>query len=827
MALALRPPAAHLRCVFGVLLLTLISASLAAQTNYNNVLNATSGKVTVLNAAPLDFSPQLTIEAWLKPEPVADSYAAVVDKDRPYGLTFGVAAIVGRTDSVALTVGWPEGWAGGPRIASDSLTWTHVAVTIDTVAGVVVYYVNGIMASTLTGTKVRFSKNTSSLRFGRSPVGDLYRGMCDEIRLWNVVRSEAEINSLWKYEAKGNEPGLVAVYHFEDSRDTIAWNRASGGGLDGTISAPGSIVAQLWPSAFTDENEFNGNFLNATPLNYRSTVLNAAVAPGDTDIYKIYTKPGDIVRIATSAKNTGDLVNLLISFVGSDSTKHITTYVGNFPWFYSAATAPGYHYIRVRINSGSGGPYILQTTREGSIQADSCEPNNTQAMASPVQWGSLTNATIFPGLDAGIASPDTDFYSFEGLENEIGVLLEFVDGLSIGSTRLSLHGMSGILTNSFPTSFSGAVANIRFPSTGTYFARVVPNEAACYYALGVYKGLADINGMLFDPCTYSDRTYLFDGWSDAYDGAYMLKINNAWYNMLPDYSLSECDGRQFCFKPQTIGGLAVSRKFFVPTAAQGDTLGFMRIQEILTNPTTSPIDVNVIVSSNFGAGSGMRYLATSSGDTVWQKSDSWLLTDDNMTPGGDPALSHIYDGTGGEDRIDSVWSSQDQLQWEWRNVTVRPGETKIYMYFVAQDTLITQAQKKGPAFSGAALPAAAKLGLNADAFNVKNWLSSALVSTESEPSVPLIFSLGQNFPNPFNPRTLIRAEWPLVSDVTLAVFDLLGRKVATLANGRFPAGRFEFAFDASRLASGVYLYRLETRAESGVRVDVKKMVLLK
>ena len=60
--------------------------------------------------------------------------------------------------------------------------------------------------------------------------------MIDEVRIWNVVRSPDEIAALWMHEAKGYEPGLVAVYHFEDARDTVAWNRAVGGGLHGSFS---------------------------------------------------------------------------------------------------------------------------------------------------------------------------------------------------------------------------------------------------------------------------------------------------------------------------------------------------------------------------------------------------------------------------------------------------------------------------------------------------------------------------------------------------------------------------------------------------------------
>ncbi len=85
------------------------------------------------------------------------------------------------------------------------------------------------------------------------------------------------------------------------------------------------------------------------------------------------------------------------------------------------------------------------------------------------------------------------------------------------------------------------------------------------------------------------------------------------------------------------------------------------------------------------------------------------------------------------------------------------------------------------------------------------------------------FMLYQNYPNPFNPTTVISYQLSAVSNVTFKVYDILGREVATLVNEKQSAGNHSVTFDGSRLASGVYLYRLE----AGSFVSVKKLLLLK
>ncbi len=90
-------------------------------------------------------------------------------------------------------------------------------------------------------------------------------------------------------------------------------------------------------------------------------------------------------------------------------------------------------------------------------------------------------------------------------------------------------------------------------------------------------------------------------------------------------------------------------------------------------------------------------------------------------------------------------------------------------------------------------------------------------------SLPNEFALMQNYPNPFNPTTMISYQIPVNSNVSLKVYDAIGREVATLVNEVKEAGYYSATFDAAGLSSGIYFAKLQ----SGETVRLKKMIMLK
>ncbi len=139
----------------------------------------------------------------------------------------------------------------------------------------------------------------------------------------------------------------------------------------------------------------------------------------------------------------------------------------------------------------------------------------------------------------------------------------------------------------------------------------------------------------------------------------------------------------------------------------------------------------------------------------------------------------------------------------------------------ASGFLTPSANQDGEAFGiYAALPDGTVIGLPAASTSAATSIAgqglSSLTTIDD-------FALNQNYPNPFNPSTTIAFALPTESNVTLKVYDVQGREVATLVNDRMDAGQHSVNFDASNIATGVYFYRIEAGSFQAIR----RMMLVK
>ncbi|HEY3296656.1 MAG TPA: Omp28-related outer membrane protein [bacterium] len=155
--------------------------------------------------------------------------------------------------------------------------------------------------------------------------------------------------------------------------------------------------------------------------------------------------------------------------------------------------------------------------------------------------------------------------------------------------------------------------------------------------------------------------------------------------------------------------------------------------------------------------------------------------------------------------------------WNWQGVTgdtcaAVQVETPVYkLVFMA--------------FGFEAISSAANR--NAVMGRIVDWMLGPVAADPRTVSAPNEFALAQNYPNPFNPETVIPYALPLRAEVSLRIFDVLGRQVAVLASGLQEPGAHAVTWNAAKVSSGLYFYSLEAKAGSQTFRATRKLMLLK
>jgi hypothetical protein len=106
-------------------------------------------------------------------------------------------------------------------------------------------------------------------------------------------------------------------------------------------------------------------------------------------------------------------------------------------------------------------------------------------------------------------------------------------------------------------------------------------------------------------------------------------------------------------------------------------------------------------------------------------------------------------------------------------------------------------------------------------FEYFNLQSDVIIGT------PKNFNISQNYPNPFNPSTKIDFEIPVNGNISIKLFDISGKEVATIVNENKQAGYYTVEFNASNLSSGTYFYRITSDNNGISYINTKKMLLIK
>jgi len=231
-------------------------------------LNGTSDFVNVQDANSLDLTNQLTFEAWVNPTNAANGDLQVIlGKARDGSGNSGYN--IGLTASGTVGIGLNDGLGNNTGAISTakipSGVWTHVAATYD--GATMKVYINGLLDGTNTFT-LSLQNSSEALNIGRESagLGRYFGGKIDEVRIWNVARTQAQIAFNAGVELLGNEPGLVGLWHFNELAGTTAFDDTFNAN-NGTLSGAGYVPSQAMSPIITSISPATGVVGSTVTLN--------------------------------------------------------------------------------------------------------------------------------------------------------------------------------------------------------------------------------------------------------------------------------------------------------------------------------------------------------------------------------------------------------------------------------------------------------------------------------------------------------------------------------------------------------------------------------
>jgi hypothetical protein len=249
---------ANLLSAFTLALLPAIS--LAQPSTTAMVFNGTSDYVALTTSPATNLVNGYTIEAWAFPSPTLPYTSGAKrilsnDQQNPargfgLGMTTSTLAGISQTRWRFTTFGVKD--YDTTAVSAALNTWSHVAISIDT-SNTVTFYVNGQFAQSVPfATDARIS--TAPMNIGRNPVGtagtEFWPGKLQEIRFWNYVRNQSEIQAQMNQQLVGNETGLIGYWPLTEAAGTFTEDKS-------VNSADGTLFGATWGTTTAAQREWS------------------------------------------------------------------------------------------------------------------------------------------------------------------------------------------------------------------------------------------------------------------------------------------------------------------------------------------------------------------------------------------------------------------------------------------------------------------------------------------------------------------------------------------------------------------------------------------
>lgn len=259
---------------FLLILTTVLSLSVKAQISGNALhFDGLNDYVDMGNASTFNVGNAVTYEAWINPDTTTNGFiiAKWVAFAEDIQLGFSGNKIFFYLHDVF----------GGIQLYSSPIVplhqYTHIAATYDASAGIAKIYINGVFdANKSVASSV--SNSIGNLYFGfnpaRSDFAAPFKGIIDEVRIWNIARTESEIQSTMNQSLNGNESGLIGYWKFDEGTGTITSDATSNhndGSISGAMWVPGTTRVEN-ENNFTQPDHFSIQQNYPNPFNPSTTI---------------------------------------------------------------------------------------------------------------------------------------------------------------------------------------------------------------------------------------------------------------------------------------------------------------------------------------------------------------------------------------------------------------------------------------------------------------------------------------------------------------------------------------------------------------------------